>query len=222
MARRIKGIVFDMDGVLVDSEWQYHLRRLAFLRESGVELSEKALPEVIGLTYQAYVDMVLSTPGLNWTEEEYRRRNDAYNRRVGRLRYNACMFPDVPGTLRELKGAGLWLGLASSSRRESVEHMLSDCGLKDLFRCVLAQEDVERPKPSPEIYQRAALALGLPPEECVAVEDSVYGIRSAREAGMTVVAKSSPHYALDQSQAHYHIREIGQLPQVLRQIESNS
>lgn len=219
MEGRIKGIVFDMDGVLVDSEWQYHLRRLDFLRQNGVELSERTLPEVIGLTYQAYVDMVLSIPGVNWTREEYRRRNDAYTRRVGRLRYNECMFPDVPETLSGLRAAGFRLGLASSSRRESVEHMLSDCGLEDMFHCVLAQEDVERVKPEPEIYQKAAGRLGLSPAECLAVEDSVYGIRSARAAGMTVVAKSSPHYTLDQSQSHWHIQEIGQLPDLLKGLE---
>ena len=96
--------------------------------------------------------------------------------------------------------------------------MLSDCGFGTIFHCVLAQEDVEQVKPSPEIYRKAAARLDLSPEECVAVEDSVHGIRSALDAGMTVVAKTSPHYELDQSAAHYHIRQLQDLPPLLERL----
>lgn len=208
---KLRGIVFDMDGVLVDSEWRYYLRRVDFLRENGVELPPESLSTIIGLTWQGYVQLVLADGKLNWTEEEYRRRQDEYTRRIGRLHYDQCLFPDVKGTLAALREKGFRLGLASSSHRESVEQMLSDCGLEEAFDCVLTLEDVEKVKPEPEIYEKAAQRLGLSPEECVAVEDSVYGIQSALRAGMTVVAKASEHYALDQSAAHYRIREIGEL-----------
>ncbi len=171
--------------------------------------------EVVGKPYQSYVDMVLDLEGVHWTQEEYLRLFDAYTRRKGRLHYNEFMFPDVPDTLRALKKKGFRLGLASSSRGESVMQMISDCGLGEMFQCVLTQEDVVKMKPEPEIYQKAAQRLGLPPEECVAVEDSTLGIRSALLAGTTVVAKGSEHYTLDQSEAHYHIREIGELPGLL-------
>jgi beta-phosphoglucomutase len=213
-----RAVIFDMDGVLVDSEWQYHLRRLDFLREHGVELPQETLPQVIGRPYQSYVDMVLSLDGVSWTQEEYTRLYDAYTQRIGRLHYDQCLFSDAPGVLSLLKRKGLRLGLASSSPRRAVSLMLSDCGFGTIFHCVLAQEDVEQVKPSPEIYRKAAARLDLSPEECVAVEDSVHGIRSALDAGMTVVAKTSPHYELDQSAAHYHIRQLQDLPPLLERL----
>lgn len=219
MKGKWRAVIFDMDGVLVDSEWQYHRRRVDFLREYGVTLTDEALMEVVGKPYQSYVDMVLNLEGVHWTQEEYLRLFDAYTQRKGRLHYNEFMFPDVPETLRTLKQVGFRLGLASSSQRRSVERMVSDCGLEEMFHCILTQEDVEKMKPEPEIYQKAAQRLALSPEECIAVEDSTLGIQSALQAGMTVVAKSSSHYELDQSAAHYHMREVGELLPLLKMLE---
>jgi beta-phosphoglucomutase-like phosphatase (HAD superfamily) len=86
------------------------------------------------------------------------------------------------------------LGLASSSNRELIDLVLEESGLAPLFAATVSSEEVERGKPAPDVYLEAARRLGVPPEECVAVEDSGAGIRSAHAAGMQIVAVPNPDF----------------------------
>lgn len=218
MARQIKVVIFDMDGVLVDSEWQYHLRIQSFLRENQVELPETVMAKLVGMSWDNMVSAILSSSGVGWSAEEFTRRHSDYADRVGRLRYDSCVFPDTKDTLAALRRAGYPLGLASSSEGKYVFQMIKDCGFQGLFQHVLSHEDIRRSKPDPEIYLEAANRFRVRPQDCAAIEDSPYGIESAKRAGMTVIAKRPLHYELDQSAADAQIDDLSELPSLLEQL----
>ena len=104
--------------------------------------------------------------------------------------------PLVPGAVKAVEGlAARWpLGLASSSNREVIDTVLELAGIAQYFRATVSSEEVERGKPAPDVYLEAARRLGVDPTDCAAVEDSANGIRSARAAGMRVIAIPNPHY----------------------------
>ena len=107
--------------------------------------------------------------------------------------------PLLPGAEEAVRraAAAFPLGLASSSNREIFEAVLDLAGLTDCFRATVSSEEVARGKPTPDVYLEAARRLGVPPEACAAVEDSHAGIRSAKSAGMRVVAIPNPHFPPD-------------------------
>lgn len=211
-----KTIIFDMDGVLVDSEWQYHLRMKEFLKENQVFLSEDVMSRLIGMSWDNMVSLILSSSKIGWTAEEFNRRLEEHNKRIGRLHYDTCIFQDTRETLQALETSGYRLALASSSEEIYVRQMLEDCGLEEKFQVVLSHKDVKRSKPDPEIYLKAAEKLGVSPQECIAVEDSFYGIAAAKGAGMTVVALRPLHYEIDQSAADLQIDHLKELLQLGR------
>jgi len=105
--------------------------------------------------------------------------------------------PWLPGAVEAVRRvADRWpLGLASSSNRELIDLVLEVAGFGDAFRVTVSSEEVARGKPAPDVYLTAAERLGVPPDRCVAIEDSSNGLRSAAAAGMTVLAVPNPHYA---------------------------
>jgi HAD superfamily hydrolase (TIGR01509 family) len=107
------------------------------------------------------------------------------------------VFEDAVGTARELKRRGMPIAIASSSPRARVDRTLAAAGITDLFDVTVAGDEVERGKPAPDLFLAAAEKLAVPPERCVAVEDSPVGVESALDAGMTVVAvaRSPEHRA---------------------------
>jgi HAD superfamily hydrolase (TIGR01509 family) len=187
----IEAVVFDLDGVILDSEELWNEVREALARERGGRWSERAQADMMGMSSKEWSRYMHDMVGLEESPEEINRE---VVRRM-RERY-AERLPLVDGAVDEVKRiAAHWpLGLASSSNRELIDCALELAGLAPYFRATVSSEEVERGKPAPDVYLEAARRLGVEPSRCVAVEDSANGIRSAHAAGMAVVAIPNPAF----------------------------
>ncbi len=191
MRDSIRAVVLDLDGVLIDSEQVWDEVREELAHELGGRWSERAQREMMGMSspeWSRYMHEVVGVPG----------DAEAINREVVErmLERYAGAPPWLPGAVEAVRRlAERWtLGLASSSNRELIDAVLASGEIADLFAATVSSEEVARGKPAPDVYLEAARRLALDPTECVAVEDSHNGIRSAKAAGMRCVAVPNAHY----------------------------
>jgi len=190
----IVAVVFDLDGVIVDSEQVWDEVREAYVRETGGTYTDESARDMMGMSspeWSRYMAEALRVPG---TPEEI---NAAIVERM-LARYGEAP-PLLPGALEAVRriGASVPLAIASSSNRELIDVVLRASGLAADFRATVSSEEVPRGKPWPDVYLEAARRLGMDPARCGAVEDSHNGIRSAKAAGMRVVAVPNAHYPPD-------------------------
>jgi len=190
----IEAVVFDLDGVIVDSEQVWDEVREEYVRASGGTYTDESARDMMGMSspeWSRYMAEALRVPG---TPEEI---NAAIVERM-LARYGAAP-PLLPGAVEAVRRIGAWvpLAVASSSNRELIDAVLDAAGLAADFAATVSSEEVPRGKPSPDVYLEAARRLGADAAGCGAVEDSHNGIRSAKAAGMHVVAVPNPHYPPD-------------------------
>jgi HAD superfamily hydrolase (TIGR01509 family) len=187
----IDAVVFDLDGLLLDSEQVWDDVREQLVRERGGTWSDTAQADMMGMSSPEWSRYMHDTLGLRESPDEI---NDEVVRRMLE-RYRARL-PLLPGALEAVRRlAAKWpLGLASSSNREVIEAFLDAARVRDLFAATVSSEEVARGKPAPDVFLEAARRLGVPPQRCAAIEDSANGLRAARAAGMRVVAIPNPHY----------------------------
>ncbi len=181
----IQAVVFDLDGVLFESEQIWDEAREQLVRERGGRWHERAQQDMMGMSSPEWSRYMHEQLGLEESPEEIsaevvRRLEWIYRERL----------PLVPGAREAVERmASRWpLGLASSSNRPIIELALELAELARFFRVTVSSEEVERGKPAPDVYLEAARRLGVEPRACAAIEDSRNGIRSARAASMCVVA----------------------------------
>ncbi|MEZ6194211.1 MAG: HAD family phosphatase [Planctomycetota bacterium] len=180
-----QAIIFDMDGVLVDSEPLHLAATNAVLAEEGASLSSLENRIYLGTNERAYWRALVERFGLRRPAEECMERKRAETHR--RLREALPVAPGVRDFARAARARGLALGVASGSDRDLVEFVLSGVGIDDLVGAIAAGDEVGRPKPDPEIFLLAAERLGIDPEVCLVFEDSANGARAALAAGMGCV-----------------------------------
>jgi len=187
----IDAVVFDLDGVILDSEELWDEVREELARERGGRWSDRAQADMMGMSsreWSRYMHEVvgLSEPPEEINHEVVRRMLDGYEE----------LLPLIDGAVDAVRRIGArWpLGLASSSNRELIDRALELSGLAPLFRETVSSEEVARGKPAPDAYLEAARRLGVEASRCVAVEDSANGIRSAHAAGMRVIAIPNPAF----------------------------
>jgi HAD superfamily hydrolase (TIGR01509 family) len=184
-------VVFDLDGVLLDSEQVWDEARRELVAETGGRWTDAAATDMLGMSapeWSRYVRDRLAVP----------LAADAIDREVvARVvaRY-AGDLPALPGAAAAVARVGAqWpLALATSSNREVVEVVLDALGVRERFAATVSSEEVARGKPSPDVYLEATRRLGADPKACVAIEDSANGIRAAVAAGLAVVAIPNPHF----------------------------
>jgi HAD superfamily hydrolase (TIGR01509 family) len=204
-------VVFDLDGVVVDSEQVWDEVREAYTRETGGTYIATATRDMMGMSsveWSRYMSDALRVPG---TPEEI---NAAIVARM-LARYGEAP-PLIPGAVEAVRRvAGRWpVAIASSSNPELIEVVVRASGLGDVFRITVSSQEVPLGKPAPDVYLEAARRLGVDPVRCGAVEDSHNGIRSAKAARMFVVAVPNPHYPPDDeamAAADAVIASIGEL-----------
>jgi HAD superfamily hydrolase (TIGR01509 family) len=181
----IEAVVFDLDGVLLDSEAVWATAREQLVRERGGAWRPDAARAMMGMSSLEWSRYMHDELGVEMPPAEISRSV------VGRLeRLYRERLPLIPGAREAVTSlAGRWpLGLASSANRPIIELVLDLAGMRDSFGATVSSEEVERGKPAPDVYLEAAGRLGVEAEKCAAVEDSSNGLRSAAAAGMTVIA----------------------------------
>ena len=190
----VTAVIFDMDGIIVDSEKLWDDAREELVKETGGRWganSQRAMMGMASHEWSAYVRDELEVP---MTAEAI---NDDI---VGRLlKSYEQHLPLLPGAVDVVRAAAArWpLALASSSNREIIDGVLSLAGITDEFKVTVSSEEVGRGKPAPDVFLAAARELGTDPADCVVIEDSGNGIRAGIAAGMTVVAAPNHDFPPD-------------------------
>jgi HAD superfamily hydrolase (TIGR01509 family) len=187
----IDAVVFDLDGVLVDSEHVWDDVREELARERGGRWHERAQADMMGMSSTEWARYMHDVIGLAEPPEEI---NDEVVRRM-QERY-AVELPLIDGAVDAVRRLArrYRLGLASSSNRPLIDAVLADSGLGDHFEATVSSEEVARGKPAPDVYLEALKRLGVPAAHAAGVEDSANGIRSAHAAEMRVVAIPNRRY----------------------------
>jgi len=187
----IEAVVFDLDGVLVDSEHVWDDVREELARERGGRWHERAQADMMGMSSTEWSRYMHDAIGLAEPPEEI---NDEVVRRM-QERY-ASQLPLFEGAVDAVRRLAeqYRLGLASSSNRPLIDAVLAATGLEDEFETTVSSEEVPRGKPAPDVYLEALLRIGVPAARAAAVEDSANGIRSAHAAGMRVIAIPNRRY----------------------------
>jgi HAD superfamily hydrolase (TIGR01509 family) len=181
----IEAVVFDLDGVILDSEELWDEVREDLARERGGRWHEAAQADMMGMSSREWSVYMHERIGLPEPPEEI--NAEVVRRMLERYRRELPLIPGAVEAVERL--AARWpLGLASSSNRELIDAALEAAGLAGYFLVTVSSEEVERGKPAPDVYLEAARRLGVAPQRCAAIEDSQNGIRSAKAAGMRVIA----------------------------------
>jgi HAD superfamily hydrolase (TIGR01509 family) len=187
----IRAVVFDLDGVLIDSEQVWDGVREALARERGGHWHERAQRDMMGMSSPEWSRYMHENIGLSESPEEINRI--VVERMLERYAAGPPWLPGAIDAVRRL-AAEFVLGLASSSNRELIDLVLEAGGIAGCFRATVSSEEVAAGKPAPDVYLEVARRLGVDPHECAAVEDSHNGIRSAKAAGMRCVAIPNAHF----------------------------
>jgi HAD superfamily hydrolase (TIGR01509 family) len=187
----IDAVVFDLDGVLLDSEHVWDDVREELTRERGGRWHERAQADMMGMSSPEWSRYMHDVLGLRETPQEL---NDEVVRRMRGRYARELPLIDGAGEAVQRLAASFRLGLASSSNRSLIDAVLEEAGVAELFEATVSSEEVPRGKPAPDVFLEAALRLGLESARCAAIEDSGNGLRAARAAGMRVLAIPNHRY----------------------------
>jgi HAD superfamily hydrolase (TIGR01509 family) len=189
---RPPAVVFDLDGVIIDSEQAWNEVRRAYSASWGGRWTDDDQRAVMGHNSRQWAAHIREHFGVPASEDEVIR--GVVQLLLRRYEERPPLLPGAAEAVRRLAG-GCRLAVASSSPLEVIEHVLRAAGLADAFAAVVSSDEVERGKPAPDVYLTACARLGVEPARAVAVEDSGNGIRAAHNAGMCVIALPNPHFA---------------------------
>jgi len=189
-------IIFDMDGVLVDSS-PFHLRKwMGFLRRHGIPFNEHELPNIVlgpanDVIFRRFLGDHLTREQVSELSEEL---DAIFRQEIGP---NPPTLPGVRRLIEECHAQGIVMAVASAAIASNVKFLITALGLREYFREMLAVDATSNPKPHPEIYLKVAEKLGVDPFACAVFEDSFVGVEAAKRAGMKCIAIASTFSAED-------------------------
>lgn len=215
----LNSILFDLDGVLADSEPSWNEIDAAFLRFYGVEYRGEHKDQVLGKSYRLAVEFYAQRFELRSEMEQLLLERETIARDF--YAKHIPIFGSVPAVLAQLKEMNLRIGLATSSVSDLVVPFLNRHEIFDFFDAVTTGEEVERGKPNPDIYLKAAQKVGAAPEECLVVEDALSGIAAGKAAKMRVVAIPDARFmdlALYPGGADFQLERLNELPALVERL----
>lgn len=207
----VKALVFDMDGVIIDSEPIHTELTLDILKELGVIPSQSEIYEFTGVRNEEMWATLIERHSISATVEELLARQKASI--ISRF-INDKLEPidGILDLLRAAKRKGLKIALATSSQLYFAKYVLKAVKVMVFFDELVTADDISKSKPDPEIYLKAAQMLGVLPEECVAIEDAAMGIQAAKRAGMKCIGFKNPNSGnQDTSLADYVVSSIREI-----------
>lgn len=212
---KLQAVIFDLDGVLADSEPRWNDIDAALLKEFGAEYNPADKQQVLGKSFPLAIQYYKQTYSLEPEIEALMRRRSE----IAAVYYaeHIDIFAAAPAVLEALRRQGLQIGLATSSVSDFVIPFLTRHNLIGFFDQIVTGEEVKHGKPSPDIYLRAAQKLAIDPSHCLVVEDALAGIQAGKSAGMTVVGIPDPRFvdvAQYAGKADYLIGELAALPEL--------
>jgi len=210
-------VIFDLDGVLADSEPWWNQIDTQLLAEHGINYRGEYHRNVLGVSYRLAVDFYKNAFHIPASVEELMRRRgeiaiDFFATRVG-------LFPSAKTTLEQLREMRLHLGVATSSVSASARPFLERTGIRSFFEVVLTGDEVQRGKPDPDIYLEIAKRLGMPAETCLVIEDAFAGVAAAKAAKMRVAAIPDTRFVDPreyEKEADYVMGSLLEIPALIR------
>jgi len=199
-------VIFDMDGVIIDSNPYHKISLRQFCEKYGYHLSDKELvSKIYGRTNK---DWIASLFGALTKEEltNYGEEKEALFREV--YKNDISALKGLPEFLKSLKEKNIPVAIGTSAPRSNVDFVLSHTGLENYFSAILDESDVVKGKPDPEIYLKVAARLGYDPCQCIVFEDSLSGVESARRAGAKVVGVATTHSFEELSHTDFIIQDF--------------
>lgn len=181
----IQAVIFDLDGVLLDTEWLAFLAWRALMAEHGVLLDDSVFDGIAGLDDIASAEYVMARAGIAFDTQAYVERIKQHM--LARVSQAVEPMTGAVELVREFDRRGLPLAIASNAFTDYVGSALTSLNLRPFFRVLVGADLVEQPKPAPDAYQLAAQRLGADPARCLAIEDSRVGMQAASAAGMRVI-----------------------------------
>jgi len=181
----IDAVIFDLDGVLIDSEPLWEHARAAFVREQGGAYTSEVTGDIMGMSAPEWAHFLRQRFQLALPEQQI--NDEVVARLTAAYRANLPLVAGAQAAVRRC-AARFPLALASSSNRSLIDLVLQLADLSDAFTVTISSEEVGRGKPAPDVYLRAAQLLGVAAARCAAVEDSTNGLRSAKDAGCRLIA----------------------------------
>lgn len=204
----MKAVIFDMDGVIIDSEPIHFEVDIQTMKDFGCSISKEELNKYVGTTNEYMFTDIKNKYKLDKSVEEIiNYRCELAKRKV--IESDLAPIEGIIDLLKNLKEKNIIAAIASSSPRDFIEVVVSKFELEDYFSCILSGEEVENGKPAPDIYVETAKKLGIVPEECIVIEDSKNGVMAAKEAGMKCIGfKNINSGEQDLSKADYIVNSI--------------
>ncbi len=187
----IKAVIFDMDGVLINTEPLHFQCWKEAWKENGIEITYDVYKKCIGSTSEFLMKLIRESYTDQFQEEVVKNRF-AVLKRDYIERHGYPTIPGVPEIIKGLHQSGLLLAVASSSSLVQIQNTLEALNVRNYFQCLISGEMVKHPKPAPDIFLLAAESLNLKPEECVVIEDSTNGCNAAKNAGIRCIGYQNP------------------------------
>ena len=214
-------VIFDLDGVLADSEPWWNQIDAKLLAEHGVSYRGEYHRNVLGVSYRLAVEFYKNAFHISASVEELMRRRgeiatDFFANHVG-------LFPSAKTTLQQLREMKLHLAVATSSVSASARPLLDRTGIRSLFSVVVTGDEVQQGKPHPDIYLRAAKKLEISPEACLVIEDALAGIAAGKAANMRVAAIPDTRFVDPREyemKADYVLGSLSEIPALIRRISA--
>ncbi len=212
MPQLFRAVIFDLDGVLADSEPWWNEIDAKLLSEYGVAYRGEYHHNVLGISYQLAVEFYKNAFNLSAPVEELMRRRgeiaaEFFADRVG-------LFPSAKATLEQLRATGVRLAVATSSVSASARPFLNRHGLTAFFEVIITGDEIQRGKPDPDIYLRAAEKLNIPADDCLVIEDALFGVAAAKAAKMRVAAIPDRRFVdpdAYEKQADYLLKNLSEI-----------
>lgn len=215
-----KAVIFDMDGVLINTEWLWKEVNFSIYKKYDINIDDETYQTVIGRTEDEVFRPFLAKRGLRGKELEEINKKAMRERRelfMEKAKLDLEMFPGAIEKIKELKQKGFKLAIATSSTKELLDLVLKKFNIDLYFIVVIPGDEIANSKPNPEIYLKTIQQLNLKPEECIIIEDSISGIKAAKAAGAFCIAVAttfSKEKIEKQTKADKIIKNICELNQV--------
>lgn len=187
----LNALIFDLDGVIVDTEPMHFESDRMTASDYGFRMPDELFAAYIGVSSPDMWAELIDHYGIPDTVENVVARLNAHKDEL-LAEMELAPIPGIRELLAEAAGAGMKIGLASSSPRRFIEAMLDNLGITDCFGAVVSGQEVERGKPAPDVFLRAAELLGVAPGDCLVIEDACQGVRAAKAAGMRCIGFANP------------------------------
>lgn len=206
----VKAVIFDMDGVIVDTEPVYYERLHEFFKHNNIHPEIEELDNIVGSSSVDTWDAIQRIWGKELDKNQYEEEYNEFHENKP-VDFKEIVDRDITVVLEWLTKEKYKIGLASSSAYDDIQEVLEQCNIKHYFHSILSGEMFEQSKPNPEIYLKTAEVLKVQPEECLVIEDSTYGIMAGKAAGMYVLAKEDNRFNFNQGLADGKIQRLKQV-----------